>query len=127
MAVIKRDKEYGVANNADNNFQQKMEQARQQSLIALLDEDGKRVDFQICDSFEHDGVRYIILVPLEVEEPEVEDILVMTQDPDDETALIMVDEEETVNTVLGVFAARVKFGESLIKKLEEEANEKPVE
>ena len=124
MAIIKMNKEYGKADNGEAVLQQKLEEARQQSVIALLDEKGTRVDFQVVDSFAHEELQYVVMVPVKKEDPDVEDVVVMYEDPEDEDSLLEVDDEKTRLEILKIFATRVQFGESLMKRIQDEANQK---
>ncbi|MBO5249107.1 MAG: DUF1292 domain-containing protein [Clostridia bacterium] len=73
-------------------------------ILALTDEEGNEVNFEIIDAVENDGKTYVLLVPAEAgEEDEVEVIMLRVEDDGEEDVLVTVDDEDEFNTVAALF------------------------
>ncbi len=73
-------------------------------ILALTDEEGNEVNFEIIDAVEHEGKTYVLLTPAEAgEEEEVEVIMLRVEDDGDEDVLVTVDDEDEFNTVAALF------------------------
>lgn len=73
-------------------------------ILALTDEEGNEVNFEIIDAVEHEGKTYVLLTPAEAgEEDEVEVIMLRVEDDGEEDVLVTVDDEDEFNTVAALF------------------------
>lgn len=73
-------------------------------ILALTDEEGNEVNFEIIDAVERDGKTYVLLTPAEAgEEDEVEVIMLRVDDDGDEDVLVTVDDEDEFNAVAALF------------------------
>ena len=73
-------------------------------ILALNDEEGNEVNFEIIDAVEYEGKTYVLLTPAEAgEEDEVEVIMLRVDDAGDEDVLVSVDDEEEFNAVAALF------------------------
>lgn len=77
------------------------------SILELTDEDGNEVAFEIVDSVDYEGDEYLILLPLEEEDPEVV-ILKVVPDGKGNESFVTVDTEETLMAVFEIFKERFK-------------------
>ncbi|ACL76580.1 DUF1292 domain-containing protein [Ruminiclostridium cellulolyticum] len=80
-------------------------------IVVLLGEDGEEVEFEHLDTIEMDGSEYVILLPLDDQENEEVDevvILKIEHDKDGEDSFITVDDEEELNKVFEEFKTRME-------------------
>ena len=75
------------------------------SLLSLTDEEGNEVEFEILDSVDYDGAEFLILLPPEEDASEVV-ILEVVPNHDGSESFVTVNDEETLNTVFGIFKER---------------------
>lgn len=77
------------------------------SILELTDEDGNEVEFELVDSVDYEGEEYLILLPMEEEDPEVV-ILKVVADSKGSESYVTVDTEETLMAVFEIFKERFK-------------------
>lgn len=77
-------------------------------ILALTDEEGNEVNFEIIDALEHNGKTYLLLAPAEGDEEELEVIMLRVDDAGEEDVLVTVDDEEEFNTVAALFDAKTE-------------------
>ena len=72
------------------------------SILELTDEDGNEVEFELVDSVDYEGEEYLILLPMDEEDPEV------VTDGKGNESYVTVDTEETLMAVFEIFKERFK-------------------
>lgn len=80
-------------------------------IVVLLGEDGEEVEFEHLDTIEMEGNEYVILLPLEEQENEEVDevvILKIEHNDDGDDSFITVDDEEELNRVFEEFKTRME-------------------
>ena len=77
------------------------------SVLELTDEDGNEVEFELVDSVDYEGDEYLILLPMDEEDPEVVILKVVTDGKGNES-YVTVDTEETLMAVYEIFKERFK-------------------
>lgn len=77
------------------------------SILELTDEDGNEVEFELVDSVDYEGDEYLILLPMDEEDPEVV-ILKVVADNKGNESYVTVDTEETLMAVYEIFKERFK-------------------
>ena len=77
------------------------------SILELTDEDGNEVEFELVDSVDYEGEEYLILLPMDEEDPEVVILKVVTDGKGNES-YVTVDTEETLQAVFEIFKERFK-------------------
>ena len=77
-------------------------------IITLEDDLGNEQDFEFLDVVEYDGDEYIILLPVEEENEEQNEVMILRIDSiDDETEnYIGIDDEEILQKVFDIFKKR---------------------
>ena len=79
------------------------------NIITLMGENDEKFDFEIADSFEMDGVKYIALIPPEESaEGEDDEVLIMRieSEDDDETVLTQIEDDEELDKAFLMFKDR---------------------
>ena len=82
-------------------------QEEETSFISLTDENGEEAEFEYLDCIEYQGKEYLVLLPAE---DDANEIVILEVEPVDEENenYISVDDEETLNTVFGIFKEKYK-------------------
>lgn len=75
--------------------------------IVLNDEDGNEVEFEFIDLIPYEGEEYVVLLPCEDDDGMVVILRIESVDGENET-YATVDDEETLNTIFGIFKERAK-------------------
>ncbi len=81
----------------------------EQNIITLTGENDEKFDFEIADSFELDGNKYIALIPPEeASEDEDEEVLIMRieSEDDEETVLTQIEDDEELDRAFDMFKDR---------------------
>ena len=80
------------------------------NIIILNDEEGNEVKFEFLDLIELDGEEFVVLLPTEDEEDNEEVVILKVEDSEDEDieSYVIVDDEETINTVYEMFKEKFK-------------------
>ena len=77
------------------------------NIIVLNDEDGNEVEFEFLDLIEYEGEEYVVLLPVEEEEPEEpgEVVILKLEDTESENeeSYVSVEDEEILNKVFETF------------------------
>jgi len=90
-----------------------MSEDERDDIIVLIGEDGEEVEFEHLDTVELDGNEYVILLPLDEEEnEEVDEVVILKVDhnEDGEDAFVTVDDEEELNKVFEEFKTTIILG-----------------
>ena len=82
-------------------------QEEETSYISLTDENGEETEFEYLDCIEYEGKEYLVLLPAEEDANEIVILEVEPVDEENEN-YISVDDEETLNTVFGIFKEKYK-------------------
>lgn len=79
------------------------------SIITLTDDDGNEVDFLLLDVVEYDEKDYLVLLPLEDEEDEEDNVLILqaVRNGEEET-YIGIEDENVLNAVFDLFTAQLE-------------------
>ncbi|QNU67889.1 DUF1292 domain-containing protein [Ruminiclostridium herbifermentans] len=79
-------------------------------IVVLIGEDGEEVEFEHLDTIEMNGNEYVILLPLDEQDEEVDEVVILKVDhnEDGEDAFITVDNEEELNEVFEEFKERME-------------------
>jgi uncharacterized protein YrzB (UPF0473 family) len=88
-----------------------MSEEERDDIVILIGEDGEEVEFEHLDTVELDGNEYVILLPLdEQENDEVDEVVILKVDhnADGEDSFITVDDEDELNRVFEEFKTRME-------------------
>lgn len=79
------------------------------SIITLTDDDGNEVDFLLLDVVEYDEKDYLVLLPLEDEENEEDNVLILqaVRNGEEET-YVGIEDENVLNAVFALFTAQLE-------------------
>ena len=94
----------------DENLNEELED----NIVTLKDDEGNDVDFEFLDVVEYEGDDYVVLLPVETEDgEEAEEVVILKEDKDyvggeDEGSYVSVDDEAVLNTVFQIFKDRFK-------------------
>jgi uncharacterized protein YrzB (UPF0473 family) len=80
-------------------------------VVVLIDENGEEVEFEHLDTVEMNGNEYVVLLPLEEQEnEEVDEVIILKVEHNDEgdDSFITVDDEDELNEVFEEFKARME-------------------
>lgn len=76
------------------------------NIIVLEDEDGNKLDFEVIDVFELDGVTYFAMVEAE-EGVEAEEVLIMrVEGEDDDAELVTIESDAELEAAFNEFVRR---------------------
>lgn len=80
----------------------------EQNIITLTGENEETFDFEIADSFELEGIKYIALIPPEDAEAEEDEVLIMRIESEDEeeTVLTQIEDDEELDRAFDMFKDR---------------------
>jgi uncharacterized protein YrzB (UPF0473 family) len=88
-----------------------MSEDERDDIIVLIGEDGEEVEFEHLDTVEMDGTEYVVLLPLdEQDDEEIDEVVILKVDHNEEgeDAFVTVDDEEELNQVFEEFKARME-------------------
>ncbi len=80
-------------------------------IVVLIGEDGEEVEFEHIDTIEMNGNEYVVLLPVEDQENEEADevvILKVDHGDDGEDSFVTVDDEDELNSVFEEFKTRME-------------------
>jgi len=80
-------------------------------IVVLVGEDGEEVEFEHVDTIEMNGNEYVVLLPVEEQEnEEVDEVVILKVDhnEDGEDSFVTVDDEEELNSVFEEFKTRME-------------------
>ncbi|MCX7922150.1 MAG: DUF1292 domain-containing protein [Clostridia bacterium] len=80
-------------------------------VVVLVDEDGEEVEFEHIETIEKDGNEYVVLMPLdqdEAEEAEEVIILKIEHNEDGEDSFVTIEDEAELNAVFEEFKAMME-------------------
>lgn len=79
-------------------------------IVVLIGEDGEEVEFEHLDTIEMNGNEYVVLLPLEEQDEEVDEVVILRieHNEDGEDSFITVDDEEELNEVFEEFKERME-------------------
>ena len=81
-----------------------MEQQYGDDFISITDEDGKEYELEVLAELEHDGSRYLALVPAGSGDDEAEDLevsILKAVDENGEEILVTIDDDDELEAVYG--------------------------
>ncbi len=80
------------------------------TVLSLTDENGETTDFEFLDVLEYEGSEYIVLLPLEGENEEYDELVIMLIEPVDEETenYLAVEDEATAIAVFELFKEKYK-------------------
>ncbi|MCD7737159.1 MAG: DUF1292 domain-containing protein [Lachnospiraceae bacterium] len=81
------------------------------NIICLTDENGRDVSFELLDLIVHDGREFVILLPHNPENDELDEVLILEVEDDDSTdheTYVGVEDENLLNEVFGKFKEKNK-------------------
>jgi len=92
-----------------DNINNEMFDEEMEEVIILTDDDGNELEFEYVDSFDYEGEEYVVLLPVDENDPEIA-ILKVEEDPEDEEMVnyVPVESEETLNAVYAMFKEAYK-------------------
>ncbi len=95
--------------------EKKKPDAETMMVVELIDEDGKGVEFEHLMTLEHDGLNYIVLLPLdEVEGVDENEVMIMQiEEKEDEDVYLPVENEITLNEVFEIFLETIEDEEDI--------------
>lgn len=76
------------------------------NIIVLNDEQGNEVSFEYLDLIEHEGVEYVVLLPISDEEAEEDEVVILKVEPiegTEEESYVSVDDQELLLTIFEIF------------------------
>ena len=79
--------------------------------VVLTGEDGSEIEFEFLDLLEYGGEEYVVLLPTKEETEDADEVVILkveTTDDSDEESFIGIDDEETLETVFGLFKEKFK-------------------
>ena len=79
-----------------------LDESFENEIFTLTDEDGNENQFEYMGSIEHEGTRYVALVPLE-ENDEGEYVLLKAVTEDGEDMLVTIDDDEEFERIVDIF------------------------
>lgn len=79
-------------------------------IITLEDDLGNEQDFEYLDTVEYEGEEYIVLLPVEEEESEASEVMILRVDSidDENESYAGIDDEEILQAVFDIFKSRYK-------------------
>ncbi len=80
-------------------------------IVVLVGEDGEEVEFEHIDTIEMNGNEYVVLLPVEDQEnEEVDEVVILKVDhgEDGEDSFVTVDDEDELNSVFEEFKTRME-------------------
>ncbi len=79
-------------------------------IVVLIGEDGEEVEFEHLDTVEMNGNEYVILLPLDEQDEEIDEVVILKVDhnEDGEDAFVTVDNEEELSEVFEEFKERME-------------------
>ncbi|MBQ7851124.1 MAG: DUF1292 domain-containing protein [Clostridia bacterium] len=79
------------------------------SLITLTDDDGNEVDFLLLDVVEYNANDYLVLLPMEDEEEDEDNVLILKVEHRGEEEIFNgVEDKEEMNAVFALFTAQLE-------------------
>ncbi|MDF2987303.1 MAG: hypothetical protein K0R50_2813 [Eubacterium sp.] len=88
-----------------------MSQEERDDIVILVGEDGEEVEFEHIDTIEMNDNEYVVLLPLEEQEnEEVDEVVILKIDhnEDGEDSFVTVDDEDELNAVFEEFKTRME-------------------
>ena len=81
------------------------------NIIVLNDENGEEVPFEFLDLIELDGEEYVVLLPVEEDEEEAGEVVILKvedTESEEEESYVSVEDEEVLNKVFDMFKEKFK-------------------
>ena len=76
-------------------------------ILTLTDENGQDIDFEYLDCLDYEGKEYLILLPVDEDEPQIVILEIEPVDEEHENYLAVTD-EDTLTAVYGIFKEKYK-------------------
>lgn len=93
--------------NETNN----MSEEELDNIIVLNDENGEEVPFEFLDLVELDGEEYVVLLPVEEDEEDAGEVVILKvedTDSEEEESYVSVEDEDILNKVFETFKEKFK-------------------
>ena len=81
------------------------------NIIVLNDENGEEVPFEFLDVIEYEGEEYVILLPVEEDEEEAGEVVILKiedTESEEEESYVSVEDENTLNAVFEISKNKFK-------------------
>ncbi len=81
------------------------------NIIVLNDENGEEVPFEFLDLIELDGEEYVVLLPVEEDEEEAGEVVILKvedTESEEEESYVSVEDEDVLNKVFEMFKEKFK-------------------
>ena len=82
------------------------------NVISMTDEDGNEVEMEFLDLIEYEGAEYIVLLPLEEEDEDSAEVVILRVEPDPEDEemenYVGVEDETVLSAVFEIFQEHFK-------------------
>lgn len=79
------------------------------SIVTLTDDEGNELDFLLLDVVEYNGNDYLVLLPMEDEEDEEDNVLILKAERNGEEEVFNgIEDENEVNAVFELFTAQLE-------------------
>ncbi len=76
-------------------------------IVTFTDENNEKYDFEIADSFEMDGTKYVALIPPEEGEDDAEVMIMRIEsEGEDEDVFVFIDEDDELDRAFSMFKDR---------------------
>ena len=88
-----------------------MSEDERDDIIVLIGEDGEEVEFEHLDTVELNGNEYVVLLPMDEEEDEeVDEVVILKVDHNEagEDSFITVDDDDELNRVFEEFKSKME-------------------
>jgi len=88
-----------------------MSEEERDDIIVLIGEDGEEVEFEHLDTVELNGNEYVVLLPMDEEEDEeVDEVVILKVDHNEagEDSFITVDDDDELNRVFEEFKSKME-------------------
>ena len=98
-----------MSDEMNNNYNEESEEI--DNIIVLNDENGEEVPFEFLDLIELDGEEYVVLLPVEEDEEEADEVVILKledTESEDEESYVSVEDEEILNKVFEIFKEKFK-------------------
>ena len=77
-------------------------------IITLSDEDGVESEYEVLDSLDYDGRRFVALLPTEISLSGEDELFILeVKDEDGEDVLVTLDDEELYNELFDLVSQRI--------------------
>ena len=95
----------------DEVFDDELDGEDEEDVVVLTDDNNEEVEFEHLDTVEHDGRTYEVLLPVDADEDEAAEVLILevrpsADNPDEEDEYVTLDSEELLDEIFNIFCDR---------------------